>query len=87
MIFRAAIALAVACIVLPKEPDLGLNRPTGAWDQIAAVAGAICEAGTNGLCDAAQPQDEAHVTGHSLLERLHQVKIDIEEDERRRAAG
>lgn len=86
MIFRAVTALAVACMVLPKEPNLGLDRPAGARDPISVVIGAICDAGTSGLCAATKLQKGTDLTGRSLLERLRQVKIDIEQDERRRAA-
>ena len=93
MILRALFWIAVVAVLMPREPDLGFGRPGGSDgvppnSVLSAVSStlkqpktcdgheAICVA-TLGLLDRLQT---------SAVQSLAQVKADIEEAQRERAA-
>lgn len=86
MLFRALFWIAVAALLLPHEPDLGLGRPETLTRFVQPLLALIGAPGT--ACNTACPP-EAALPGslHGFaLHSLAEVKADIEADERARGA-
>ncbi len=87
MLFRALFWIAVAALLLPHEPDLGLGRP----DTLTRFAQPLLAlTGTSGpACNTANCAPDAAFLGsvHGFaLHSLAEVKADIEANERARGA-
>lgn len=89
MLFRALFWIAVVSVFMPREPDLGLGRPSSHASLLETAGGLANAVQSNPSCstDAA-----ACRTGWGLLDSLQsitvrnlaEVKADIEEAERAR---
>ena len=100
MIFRAIFWIGVVSLLMPREPDLGLGRPSLGggfsgglggltWPSTAAPAAARAVAGTSNLCSS---HAEACAGGLAVLDSfqnqavrgLAQIKAEIEESRKQR---
>jgi hypothetical protein len=93
MIFRAVFWIAVVAILMPREPDLGLGRPgTTASLPGALVSGltALVAPGSTNCKDREMAciaaSGAAGELQHTAFRSLAEVKAEIEEARRERAA-
>ncbi len=93
MIIRAAFAIGLVALLIPKEPDVGLGHPQSILSAPSAILAAACAqlAQSTGPCSTMSQQDVSHAADNagdtSVFEKLHRVKAEIEEDMHRRAAS
>jgi hypothetical protein len=92
MILRALFWITVVAVLMPREPDLGFGRPvigSASSESMLSTASSALKApkacdGTEATCMAALGLlDRLH---GAAVERLAQVKADIEQAQRERTA-
>ncbi len=92
MVIRVLLALGVAVLLMPHEPDLGFGRPASQPVDVE-VAARTCRA--LGIADAPCRAAAAQATTGTdvsdlrtlILDKLHSVKADIEGDHQRMMAA
>jgi hypothetical protein len=89
MILRALFWIAVVAMLMPREPNLGLGRPDAGL--VSLPQSVIRIAQTQKSCDADDAGCAAEgfigMVQDAALKRLAEVKVEIAESQRERAAA